>query len=752
MVKFILCWLAIFISTSVWSQTHDLDLIDLSDIEALNEDKQQSEKKGYDDGVTVDLSEKEEIDDLGSLKSDLGDILIDEEKNKNDKVDKILKGKSGELTFGEDEVETIETQKKDEKAFLVNDDEAPTVEQTGDKAPLIFDVGDEELELLEVAKFIQSKIPQNEWDEIAEAAQIESYTVQEGEWLWKISKQLFGSGFYYAKIWALNPFITNPHEIEAGMTLVFSTGSSDTPPEVALGSFDDDESVKSIGKDGKVKLGAKLTEGEDKRVKDLSAEITQLLDNFEDFGDDITPPWIREKKRLLKNGVYIQYASNETYKDLTDAAATSLIKEYENYEPPFTKINIPGSQESEYDEGGFDKDAKISFQFKEGFHLNTFVTQNIIQDFGYVTAAKLKGRLSQGDLVYVKFDPGVRVEPDDLFSVYVAGGKVEFDDSDREGYRYTIQGQIRAIRQINDVWEAQIFESSGVINRSDRITVYTPKIDRILKTFNSRIIEAAVIEGHEKRKSLFAFGDVVYIDRGRADGVELGNVFEVYSFMDRLTNKKITPSPTYKIGELLVITLTDNFATALISNSSSDIRVGNVAITKTAEDAARTTKIRSRKNRLEAKRLEEQALEELDVELNMDDLNEELLEKADKIKLTEDELEELERQEREKSILKDHERDLRSLEKLETEIEEAEKILQEARTDEDQILEQQNLDEVERKNKTKKDEYSSVNELEEEFGKKYLDENLNNKDNPYGLTEYDIEEIDELLNTEQAKE
>jgi hypothetical protein len=44
-----------------------------------------------------------------------------------------------------------------------------------------------------------------------------------------------------------------------------------------------------------------------------------------------------------------------------------------------------------------------------------------------------------------------------------------------------------------------------------------------------------------------SFGDVVYLDRGRADGVEIGNVFEVFSFIDRGTEKRITADPTYKI-------------------------------------------------------------------------------------------------------------------------------------------------------------------------------------------------------------
>jgi len=72
------------------------------------------------------------------------------------------------------------------------------------------------------------------------------------------------------------------------------------------------------------------------------------------------------------------------------------------------------------------------------------------------------------------------------------------------------------------------------------------------------------------------------------------------------------------------------------------------------------------------KKAEGKALEELDVELNLDDVSQDILNKADRIQLTEDELEELERQEREKSVIKDSERDVKELDRLEGEIQDAE--------------------------------------------------------------------------------
>ena len=68
-------------------------------------------------------------------------------------------------------------------------------------------------------------------------------------------------------------------------------------------------------------------------------------------------------------------------------------------------------------------------------------------------------------------------------------------------------------------------------------------------------------------------------------------------------------------------------------------------------------------------------------------------------------------------------------------------------------MEDQSLEQEEKKVKSQDPNgFESVDEIETEVGKKYLDEDVNNKENPYGLTEFDLEEIDELLNTNTNKQ
>lgn len=645
-------------------------------------------------------------------------------------------------TKTDDDLETLKTDLADEGEFVPAPDSLPQekpkaetqAKKTAEKKPepkvdepAVFDVGTEERELLAMAQNIQGQISDNEWNELATAAKRDSYTVVKNDWLFKISKRLFGSGYYYPKIWSLNSFITNPHFIEPGMILSFSTGSSNQAPEVKLGEFTTEELSSEPGTTGKPRNGGDLA----------------------NFAEDASPGWLDEKKELENQGIYFQYASEETLDDLKKAGEASLNKEYENYDPPKTDFEIIAPP-SDYDKDGFDKNSKIFYSFKEGFYLSTFVSTNIVQDFGSITNGPDENTFFLKTMhAFVKFDETINALPGDKMSVYSAGGKVTQENSDREGFKYTIIGHIKLIRKIRDKWEVEFTDVMGLPQRGDRITVYTPKIDRITRTYNSRLIEAAIMGTFEPRKKLVGFGDVVYIDRGRADGVEMGNVFEVYGFKDRLLKSNITDQPTYKLGELTVITLTDNFATVLVTNTTRDFGPGDIAMTKTKEAHVRELKAYQARTSTDKKALGDKDLEELDVELNVDNLNEDLLKEADKIQLTEDELAELERQEREKSVIKDSERDLKALERLETEIESAEKILNDSKLDEDKLLEGENLEDVEKKRGN--NEQDSLDEIEENLGKRYIDEDLNSKDNPYGLTEFDVEEVDELLNVEKKE-
>jgi hypothetical protein len=658
-----------------------IDEMDLSDsMNKSSETPATATSPSPSQSEAVKMSALQEQDDLQSLKEDVGEIVFDK-KN------------------------------------------VPGVEGDSKTASLDFEtsLSDEKL-LKELADKVKKKLPNADWWELSHKDKPTSYEVQKGEDLLSISKKLFGTDTYYAKIWALNPQITNPYDVEAGTILSFDLGSIETPPSVQVGEF--------------------TSEG------DLSAQFGSSA-----MGDEKKdrPDWIKERKKLIDQGIYFQFASEETYDDLVANVDDQKLVEYENYSPPPSQFSIvePSSQ---YDDTGFDKSSKIVFNVKEGFFLNSFVTTNMVQDLGEISGAIHEGiYIHKYDTIYVTFDKKVKVKPGDLFSVYSAGGEIKHRISDRTGFVYTTTAQVKVTKNIqHDTWECYVSDQSGIVQRRDRITVHTPQIGKIIKTFSQRKVEAAIIGSYRESTIGLSFGDVVYLDRGRADGLELGNTLEIFSFVDRGTEKKISTNPAYKIGEVNIINLTDNFATAIISVSNHEINVGSIAFAKTQEDYVSSMKKVKKGKMVQAK--DTKALEELDVELNLSDVNEDILNKADKVQLSEDEIEELDRQERDKSVIKEKERDVKELDRLESEILDAEKSLHESKVDEDKFLEQQNLDASEKKTKAQDpNAFESINEIEKDIGKKYLDEDLNNKENPFGLTEYDLEEVDLLLNTGSKK-
>ena len=138
-----------------------------------------------------------------------------------------------------------------------------------------------------------------------------------------------------------------------------------------------------------------------------------------------------------------------------------------------------------------------------------------------------------------------------------------------------------------------------------------------MKNFNERALEVAIIGSYRSDSRNISFGDVVYLDRGRADGLEVGNVFEIFSRIDRGTGKRISKDPAYKLGEMTVITLTDDFATALITNSSSEIKVGQLAFSKSPQEAARLATFKNKNKRRDMTEFEKKDLKTLILKSNL---------------------------------------------------------------------------------------------------------------------------------------
>ena len=562
----------------------------------------------------------------------------------------------------------------------------------------VFEIGPEEEELIKVSQILATQMSDEEWKGVmSQKTQETTYTVQKDDWLFKISKRLFGSGFYYPKIWSMNPYITNPHEIEVGMTLVFDPGSAVMPPNLSFQTADGGQ------------VGSSLVG---------------------------TQKWFAEKKALIDKGVFI----NSSPEDIAKIMGNELLnEEYKKYIPPEMESPPPPPQ-SEYDKSGIDRSSQNLANFKNSFYLNTFITTNELKTFGVIESKIDAGFwFREGDVVFVVADEAEPLKPGEIYSYYIDGGKMDSDYSDREGQKFTIAGTVKILQKREDKWEAQITEVLVQAERGTKLTAYTPKIESITPSFNSRKIEGTLFAGYDKDSRYFSAGNVVYIDRGRADGLEIGNVLDVYDNVDRGTGKVIMVSPTYKNAELTVISMTDNFATARVTKATRDVKVGDLVVTRSGDEQMQELANTRRK------------LLPVQKEFRVEDykakgLGEELNDKIKNTKLSDEELAELERQRAQRDILDGTEKDLRALDDLEKDVNEVDAIASKVNAD---PLEKTDLEDFEG-DKNKKELGVDLDKVEEKVGKKYIDESLQTVENPYGLTPFDVEEVDELLSSQSA--
>lgn len=84
-----------------------------------------------------------------------------------------------------------------------------------------------------LAGLVRPRLYQNEWLDIVKGAKDEQYTIRSGDTLWGISGREFGDPFLWRKLWQVNSYLSNPHEISVGQMLAYYR-ESDQPPTITV--------------------------------------------------------------------------------------------------------------------------------------------------------------------------------------------------------------------------------------------------------------------------------------------------------------------------------------------------------------------------------------------------------------------------------------------------------------------------------------------------------------------------------------
>jgi len=217
---------------------------------------------------------------------------------------------------------------------------------------------------------------------------------------------------------------------------------------------------------------------------------------------------------------------------------------------------------------------------------NSFVTARQLEEAGTIVAAfEEKWFITDGDKIYARFRDPSQVKVGQKFSVYRTEGPLIHPVTQQPfGYKTLILGTARVTAV--DPRTAATLRVTYVNDFIERGNLLGPPSELALKPIftrpNRESLDAYVVGVHPAIISGAAEYNVVYLDKGRAEGVEAGNTFEVVRSGDPLLAPIDRPLndpslPREVIGDVVVFDAQEHASSAFVRRSILELLVGDQA-------------------------------------------------------------------------------------------------------------------------------------------------------------------------------
>lgn len=210
-----------------------------------------------------------------------------------------------------------------------------------------------------------------------------------------------------------------------------------------------------------------------------------------------------------------------------------------------------------------------------------FIAPKMILPFGSIVGSQdPSANLSEGDLVYIKLEPGKQVKPGDKLAITRVVKEIEHPLTGvKLGYQVIFPGRAVILDGKGQIVPAKIEKSFFAIQHGDFITPISssPAPEAVVRRAGK--LKGTVVAAAEGEENI-SEREVVFIDRGAQDGVIMGDLFTIYQlpyFIDeaREGNGKL---PLMKVGEAVVINLGKETSTLLVTHSSQSVYVGDTVV------------------------------------------------------------------------------------------------------------------------------------------------------------------------------
>ena len=216
------------------------------------------------------------------------------------------------------------------------------------------------------------------------------------------------------------------------------------------------------------------------------------------------------------------------------------------------------------------------------------VTYTTAREAGYVSPDEYEGaghivgsdspasNLYEGLQVFIDRGESEGVRVGDNFRVFRTEGQILRPDTNQPaGYRTSEKGQLRVIQVMEHSSRCAIVRSFNVILRGDPVTPFKPLPDTFLLKPAPRDVSGTILAGQAGRVE-FGREDLVYLDVGSKQGIDVGSRFAVYREGDGLSGFAADRNlPPDVMGEAVVIRMSEKGSTALLTRSKGPIHRGD---------------------------------------------------------------------------------------------------------------------------------------------------------------------------------
>ncbi|MCX5859182.1 MAG: LysM domain-containing protein [Proteobacteria bacterium] len=377
------------------------------------------------------------------------------------------------------------------------------------------------------------------------APQTRVYVVKGGDTLWEISSRFLDGPWYWPQLWALNPYITNPHLIYPGEPIALGQAPQVQVAQAQVAQAQPPQVVEEVP--------AAAAPAPEEAAP--APEAAVLVPETVTLAPGTAAP--APEAAAVPAAAPIQPAAVET------AAPEEYAPVEEELPPPVSGETI-GIQETVYY-------AKVTSR--------GFISPNELGKMGLIVGShEEKIMFSAGDVVFTNLGENSGVKVGDRFSILEQGNKVFHPQTKKlMGYQVEIMGDLEIMELNGQVSTAKIIHSENVVAKSNFLRAFEPAVKEIdLKQFSGQI--DGFVVGAQNPVENSVEKDIIYLDRGTRDGLEVGNLMLVYrpsqSVLEPGTKKSLKLPPRL-LGKVLIVDVKDGTSAALITSSLDTVRVGD---------------------------------------------------------------------------------------------------------------------------------------------------------------------------------